>query len=200
MNASESDFQIIYDEFHSKILRYLSHMTGETEAEDLVQEVFIKVHQALNNFRGDSKLSTWIYRIATNIAIDRLRNPSFKIIIETNSINETGEIFESETDEKVEGIEDKKPMLERQVIIKQMNECIRGYVEKLPESYRTVLVLSEWEGLRDNEIAEILNTPISTVKIRLHRAKVKLKEALIAHCGPYWIEENEFLPDLKKYL
>ena len=81
-----------------------------------------------------------------------------------------------------------------------MNDCIRGYVEKLPENYRTVLVLSEWEGLRNNEIAEILGITLDTVKIRLHRGKEKLKEELETHCDSYWIEENELLPDLKSAL
>ena len=78
-----------------------------------------------------------------------------------------------------------------------MNECIRGYIEKLPESYRTVLVLSEREGLRNNEIAKILGVTLDTVKIRLHRAREILKEGLRNNCDSYWIEDNEFLPELK---
>ena len=78
-----------------------------------------------------------------------------------------------------------------------MNECIRDFIEKLPEAYRTVLVLGELEGLRNKEIAEILGVTLDTVKIRLHRAREKLKEELVAHCDSYWIEGNEFVPDLR---
>ena len=78
-----------------------------------------------------------------------------------------------------------------------MNDCIQGFVQKLPENYRTVLVLSEFEGLKDNEIAETLGISPGAVKIRLHRARDKLKEQLRANCDPYWVEENEFLPRLK---
>ena len=70
-----------------------------------------------------------------------------------------------------------------------MNDCIRGYIEKLPEDYRAVLVLSEYEGIKNSEIAEILGVTLDTVKIRLHRAKTKLKEELESHCELYWIEE-----------
>ena len=186
MNTSVSEFQIIYDTFQPKILRYLTHLAGEQEAEDLTQETFVKVHQGLENFRGESQLSTWIYRIATNTALDRLRSPSFQRAAQA-SLSENLE--ETQIADKVIGAEEKKPLIEKQLIREEMNECIRGYIEKLPENYRTVLVLSEWEGLRNNEIAEILGVTLNTVKIRLHRAKTKLKEELETHCEFYWVEE-----------
>ena len=186
MNTSVSEFQIIYDTFQPKILRYLTRLAGEQEAEDLAQETFVKVHQGLENFRGESQLSTWIYRIATNTALDRLRSPSFQRAAQA-SLSE--KLEETQIADKVIGAEEKKPLIEKQLIREEMNECIRGYIGKLPESYRTVLVLSEWEGLRNSEIAEILGVTLNTVKIRLHRAKTKLKEELETHCEFYWVEE-----------
>jgi RNA polymerase sigma-70 factor (ECF subfamily) len=186
MNTSESEFQKIYDTFQPKILRYLTHLAGEQEAEDLAQDTFVKVHQELENFRGESQLSTWIYRIATNTALDRLRSPSFQRVAQT-VLSES--LDETEIADKVICTEEKKPLIEQQLIREEMNGCIRGYIEKLPESYRTVLVLSEWEALKNNEIAEILGMTLDTVKIRLHRAKSKLKEELETHCEFYWIEE-----------
>jgi RNA polymerase sigma-70 factor (ECF subfamily) len=70
-----------------------------------------------------------------------------------------------------------------------MNDCIRGYIEKLPGDYRAVLALSEYEGLKNNEIADILGITLDTVKIRLHRARAKLKEELESNCELYWVEE-----------
>ena len=67
-------FQDVYDEFHERIRHYLCQLVGEVEAEDVTQEVFVKVHKGLKTFRGESKLSTWIYRIATNAGLDRLRS------------------------------------------------------------------------------------------------------------------------------
>ena len=180
--------------------RYLKHLVGEDEVEDLTQEVFVKVHQALENFRGESKLSTWLYRIATNAALDRLRSPSFQRIAQERLSDDSIEKGEEDVDARDVWTGEKKPLVEQQIIREEMNDCIRGYVEKLPENYRTVLVLSEWEGLRNNEIAEILGITLDTVKIRLHRGKEKLKEELETHCDSYWIEENEFLPDLKSAL
>ena len=186
MNANKLEFQEIYEIFQPKILRYLTHLAGESEAEDLTQETFVKVHQGLENFRGESQLSTWIYRIATNTALDRLRSPSFQRVIQS-SLSE--DLNETELADKVICPEEKKPLIEKQLIREEMNECIRGYIEKLPENYRTVLVLSEWEELKNNEIAEILGVTLDTVKIRLHRAKTKLKEELETHCEFYWVEE-----------
>ncbi len=73
------DFHRVYDEFQPRIRRYLARLAGATEAEDLTQETFVRVHHALEGFRGDAALATWIYRIATNVATDRLRTPGFQL-------------------------------------------------------------------------------------------------------------------------
>ena len=200
MSSSKLDFQEIYHAFQPKILRYMARMVSEADAEDLTQEVFVKAHRALKNFKGDAKLSTWLYRIATNTALDKLRSPSFQRAAQLSLSDESAEQVEAKINTRVVSAEEKKPLTEQQLVQKEMNECIRGFIERLPEKYRTVLVLSEWEGLRNDEIAHILGITVDTVKIRLHRGKEKLKEEFEAHCDPYWIEENEFLPDLKMFL
>lgn len=78
MDAGEPEFQNIYTTYQPKVLRHMQRMVGECEAEDLTQEVFVKVNQGLKSFRGEAQLSTWIYRIATNTALDRLRSPSYQ--------------------------------------------------------------------------------------------------------------------------
>jgi len=189
---NDSKFPSIHETFRPKILRYLTRLVGEAEAEDLTQEVMIKVNDALPKFRGESQLSTWMYRIATNVALDRLRSPSHKQVI--RNCSDTAEA-ELEDGNPLTG--EKTSLMEPQIFRREMNECIHGFIQKLPENYRVALVLSEFEELRDGEIAETLGISIGTVKIRLHRAKEKLKEELIAHCDSYWVEENEFLPELK---
>lgn len=180
------DFPKIYDAYLPKILRYLTRFIGESEAEDLTQETFIKVHQGLGNFRGESRLSTWIYRIATNTALDRMRHPSFQRV---DQVSMSDEINEARISRGPGFSEGQKPPIEKGLIRDEMNDCIRGYIEQLPEDYRVVLVLSEYEGIKNSEIAEILGVSLDTVKIRLHRAKMKLKEELESHCELYWIEE-----------
>jgi RNA polymerase sigma-70 factor (ECF subfamily) len=189
---NDLEFPKIYESFQPKILRYLTRLVGEMEAEDLTQEVLIKVSETLPGFRGESQLSTWIYRIATNAALDRLRSPSYKRVVQSCCASAETEVEDQNTQTG-----EKPPLLEPQIFRKQMNECIQGFIQKLPENYRVVLLLSEFEGLKDNEIAETLNISRNTAKIRLHRARKKLKEELSTKCESYWIEENEFLPELK---
>jgi RNA polymerase sigma-70 factor, ECF subfamily len=196
---SQGDFQEIYNLYQPKIIRYVTGMVGEADAEDITQEVFVKVHRALDNFRGDAKLSTWLYRIATNTALDHLRNPSFKQSAPNARVDILVETIEAEIDDRNIWTGEKTPVPEQQIVRRQMNECISSFIQKLPKNYRTVLLLSEFEGLKNNEIAEILGISLDTVKIRLHRAKKKLEVELAKNCDTYWIENNEFLPDLKNY-
>ena len=194
MTEREVEVQSIYRTFQPRIVRYLTRLVGEQEAEDLAQEVFIKVSQALENFRGESQLSTWIYRIATNAALDRLRSPKFQRMAEKRSFHDsTPEDEENEDDRSVK----QESSVEQKLIRKEMNECIRDFIEKLPQNYRAVLTLSELEELKSTEIAEILGITLDTVKIRLHRARSKLRKELATHCSFYRDEQNELACDLK---
>ena len=198
MGSGEIEFPKIHDAFRPKILHYLTNLVGRRDAEDLTQEVFVKVNQALKTFRGESQLSTWIYRIATNTALDKLRSPSFRQKGQKSLSEESiagGGIGIADKDAWTG---EKKPSAETSLIRKEMNACILGVVEKLPENYRIVVGLSDLEGFTDEEIAEILGVSIQTVKIRLHRARVRLKKELETHCHFYRDERNEFACDLKE--
>jgi RNA polymerase sigma-70 factor (ECF subfamily) len=177
MDVSKLGFQEIYAAFQPKILRYLGHMVGEHEAEDLTQDVFIKVSQALKTFRGDSQLSTWIYRIANNAAIDKIRSSSYQRCTEHSLVDDS--IEAEDKDARTGG---QMPSLERQLMRKEMVQCFGDYVETLPVNYQTVFVLSELGELTNNEIAETLGLSLDVVKIRLHRGRVKLLQELKTHC------------------
>ena len=172
------EFQTLYDEFQPKIRRYLSRLVGTTDAEDLTQEVFVKVSQALPTFRGESKVSTWIYRIATNTAFDRLRSPPLQRAARV----------------PVEGLQlaTEAPLgIDQELVREEMNECIRRYIDTLPPPYRSTVILSEDEGLTNQQIADVLGVSLDTVKIRLHRARGRLKKELGSGCALYRDERNE---------
>ena len=183
-------FQDIYSAFNEKIHRYLARLVGEHEAEDLTQEVFFKVSRALDNFKGDSKISTWIYRIATNAAMDKLRGKSRENIDTGNNLYGTAE-------EEAEQAVEPSASAEQAVIKKEMINCIRDIVESLPETYRVTLSLSELKEFSNREIAEITGASLETVKIRLHRARRELKKRLSLQCDFYRDERNEFACDRK---
>jgi RNA polymerase sigma-70 factor, ECF subfamily len=192
MDNAELNFQQLYDEYQTRIFRYLTRMIGDVEAEDLTQEVFIKIGQSLDTFRGESQLSTWIYRIANNAALDRLRSPYYahgkKMSVE--------DMVETDDDKYIWPGE-QQDSSEQKLINEEMNGCIREVIETLPETYRSVIVLSEVEGFKDIEIAEITGLSLQAVKIRLHRARTKLKKELTKSCTFYRNEHNEFACDRK---
>jgi RNA polymerase sigma-70 factor (ECF subfamily) len=189
------NFQKIYEDFRPKIIRYLTRMVGESEAEDLTQEVFTKIGQALKAFRGESRLSTWIYQIATHVALDRIRQRSFARHGDEKGLPVEA-IAESEKDKDI-WTGEQTASTEQRVIRKEMSGCIREMIERLPENYRAVIVLSELGERKDSEIADILGLSLHTVKIRLHRARVKLKKELTTACLFYRDDRNELACDRK---
>jgi RNA polymerase sigma-70 factor (ECF subfamily) len=198
MSGKNLDFQEIYTTFQPKILGYLSRMLGRDEAEDLTQEVFVKVDKSLREFRGEAQLSTWISRIATNAALDRLRSSSFRQREKEYVPGDSSDESMAEPEDKNVWTGEKKPEADQQLIRQEMNRCIRNFIDQLPADYGTVLVLSEVEGFKNREIAEILEVSLDTVKIRLYRARAKLKESLGSHCNFYMDERSELACDRKE--
>jgi RNA polymerase sigma-70 factor (ECF subfamily) len=195
MKEAELDFQDVYDEFHAKILHYLVRMVGSDEAEDLTQEVFMKINRGLKEFRRESKLCAWVYRIATNAALDRLQSRSFRESGQRISLSSSDE--EGEAGLQDSSVQGESLSAEREAIRQEMNECIREFVDKLPENYRTVIILSELKDLKNQDIADVLRVSLDTVKIRLHRARARLKEEFEAGCEFYRNEDNELACDRK---
>ena len=173
-------FLRLHDEFRPKILRYLARLVGEDEAEDLTQEVFLKVSRSLEEFEGRSSASTWIYRIATNAAIDRMR-------VVASGRDVRSEAF-AEAEDAAGGCaawaDEEALSIEERVMLQEMFDCYREFVDRLPTAYRTVVVLSDLEDFAAADIAEILGLTLETVKMRLHRGRAMLYEELRAHCRP----------------
>jgi RNA polymerase sigma-70 factor (ECF subfamily) len=187
--VNDISFNDIHREYHQKILHYISKLVSNDEAEDITQEVFEKVNRGLAGFKGKSQLSTWIYRIATNTALDRLRSPSYK---------RSGEELIEETEEdKNVWTNNKKAPVDQQLIRKEMSECVQEHIDKLPSDYKAVILLSEQEGLTNQEIADILQVTLDNVKIRLHRARSSLKEILDNACDFYHNEQDILACDRK---
>jgi RNA polymerase sigma-70 factor, ECF subfamily len=190
MEECDLNFQKIHDIYQQKIFRYLSNLIDEYEAEDLTQEVFAKVSRNLETFRGESHVSTWIYRIATNLAIDRIRYCTLPFVDPLKRAEAPIDAHEEIEDRNIWTGE--KPYSAEQNLIRgEMTDCIRSCLENLPETFRVVLVLSELESFRNKEIAEIMGVTLETVKIRLHRARALLKKEIEKNCRVYRDERNE---------
>ena len=179
--AHAVDFNTVYSLFYARILRYLTRLVGPDEAEDVSQEVFSKISRSLGEFRGEA-LSAWVYRIATNAAMDRMRRTAARLTT-------------AEDDDFA--LHDTADSAEQQAIRGEMSACVRDLTNQLPDNYRTVLVLSDIEGLKDAEIAAVVGTTIPAVKIRLHRARARLRQIMEDRCRFYRDRDNKLLCDRK---
>lgn len=195
MASHELEFSDIYQEFHRRIHLYLERMVGKSEAEDLTQEVFMKIDKGLKEFKGESGISTWVYRIATNAALDKLQSRAYRENKYKVSLNSA----EEETESKGAGVLMAETTLtaEREAVREEMNECIREFVDKLPGDYKTVLILSEFKDLQNQQIADILGISLDAVKIRLHRARTRLRAEFEAGCDFYHDEDGKLACDRK---
>ena len=193
MTNNPQDFPTLYSEYYPKIVGYLRRLVGDAEAEDVAQEAFVKISRSLDGFRGESQLSTWIYRIATNAALDHHRKPSSRRAAKTVDIPDEDDL----SSEERMLLQDRAPLHDTALIRKDMNECIRGLVNDLPDNYRIVLMLGDLEGFTNAEIADILGLSLNTVKIRMHRARRHLKQAMDTACHLYQDERNELSCDRK---
>jgi len=176
-NGQALSFSSVYKEFYTKIFHYLRRLVGELEAEELTQTVFEKISRNLSTFKGDSKLSTWIYGVATNTALDRLKSQSFKYSFAGPLAPLPINLPEAEHAVSNWSCTPAPP--DKKVIQNEMSECVREFVDRLPPDYRTIIVLNEFEGLTNKEIAEVLEISLDSAKIRLYRARKRLKESLL---------------------
>ncbi|MGC2774162.1 MAG: RNA polymerase sigma factor [Bradyrhizobium sp.] len=194
MRSEADPFRTLYDANHQRVRALLVRIVGPQDAEDLAQLVFAKAAKALPGFRGDAQTSTWLYRIAANVAADWLRGRSaHEAMVTVPLADATGE--EADAHSPVLAA---RPSPEQELARKDMCDCIRGVIGRLPDDFRTVLVLGELGGFTDDEIARTLGISRGNAKVRLHRARTQLKLALQARCDFDRNEDNELVCEPKQ--
>jgi RNA polymerase sigma-70 factor (ECF subfamily) len=164
---------VIFKGDYNRLFRYIMSMVRDTaEAEDLTQETFLRAYRARNSLQDEGAQTAWLYRIATNVCLDRLRQSARRAPME------------SETDlDQVEVAERDTPSLQQVIERDEMSACVQRYLNRLSDSYRAVILLHDMHELTSPEIAQLLGESLSAVKIRLHRARRKLGIALEAGCA-----------------
>jgi len=154
------------------VLRYLTRYVGDPAvAEDLLQETLIRIARGLPGFEGRASVKTWALSIATRVAADHFRQPVNRVHI-------------VEVDESKD-VPDRDRNVDQQLVIDEMNACVRQVIDSLPVDYRAALVLHDLEGLTAEQTAEISGCSLPTAKIRIHRARLRLREALQEQCTFY---------------
>jgi RNA polymerase sigma-70 factor (ECF subfamily) len=175
-------FEELAAELSPQLTAYLARMTGSAaDADDLLQETLMRIARALPDFEGRSSPKNWAYRIATNVAIDFLRK------------NKKGKFSEFGQEEDRSELDE-----EDRMVLDEMNDCVRGVIDGLPPDYRAALILFNLQGKSVAETAQILDISVAAAKVRIHRAKARLKEALNRKCDFYASDDGNLRCDRKK--
>ncbi len=167
LEGSESAFAALVDRYKDRVFRLLGRYCRDPiECEDLAQEVFLKVFRKLHTFQHESQFFTWLYRIAVNAATDHLSRASSRRLrlVDDDAVLDAG------------SDDDQRP--EAPLMTAELAAITRQIVDTLPEKFRTILVLREFEDLSYTEIAKVLQIQLGTVESRLFRARARFKEAL----------------------
>ncbi len=175
-------FEDVEEELSEPLRRYLQRLVGNrATAEDLLQETMLKIARGLPGFEGRSSVKNWAFTIATRVATDHFRRPQNRA--KTVEFDDTDVGIDAEIDTRL--------------VIDEMSSCVRDVIDSLPGDYRTALVLHDLEGQTAARVAEIAGCSLATAKIRIHRARRRLKEALDQECTFYRDADNVFRCDRK---
>ncbi|MEO8203832.1 MAG: RNA polymerase sigma factor RpoE [Betaproteobacteria bacterium] len=166
-------FGLLVEKYQRKLARLLSRFVRDpAEVEDVTQEAFIKAYRALPKFRGDSAFYTWLYRIGINTAKNYLMAAGRRAPTSTGVDSEEAESLEE--GEQLRDINTPESLL----LSREIGETVNATMEALPEELRTAIQLREIEGMSYEDIAQIMNCPIGTVRSRIFRAREAIAEQL----------------------
>jgi RNA polymerase sigma-70 factor (ECF subfamily) len=182
----------IYERYNRKVVAYAARLLGMDEAEDVSQEVFVKVGRSLETLSDATKLTSWIYAITLNTVRDHVRKRAAGADRVEPTRGDPGE--EGEAQDPVARLQDTRSRNpEQDTARNEMIACYLDYVRRLPRHYYAVYALRELEELSNQEIADRLSLSLGTVKIRLHRARAVLHRELRRHCRCYQNERGELM-------
>jgi RNA polymerase sigma-70 factor (ECF subfamily) len=169
-DSDATEAGLLFAEYHDRIRRYIAGMVREpAEAEDLTQETFLRAHCQQQTLRDPAAARAWLYRIATNVCVDRLRQRRPQVALEEPEVEGQAAAVEPAAAHR---------MLERA----ETSACVQRCLDHLSDSYRAVLLMYEARGLTVAEIAELLDVSVGSVKIRLHRARLRLLAVMNYGC------------------
>jgi len=178
----ERAFSELVRNYERRVFGLVFRMLGSrAEAEDLTQEVFVQVFKAIGSFRGESKLSTWIYRIAVNLCKNRTKYLRVRHAGEQDQIDDMAERLQPSEARHANVAQVDRP--DEAVAGRQVEEIVRQAIGEVDEGFRECLILCDVEELSYEEIAEITQLPVGTVKSRIFRARAQLRELVERKLG-----------------
>lgn len=164
--GNDSDYSIIVDKYKNKAFSMLKRtLKNEFDAEEVLQDCFLKAYNSLNTFKGEAKFSTWFYRIVYNTALTRLSSKKRKTESEMTSVEDH---FNLESEYGSDEIEKK-----------DVNEFLHDIIGKLPERYGAVITMFYLNEMSIDEISEVMGNSVSNVKVMLHRSRNSLRDLIL---------------------
>lgn len=174
LKGDDYAFKVLVDRYQDRLVNYIYNLIRDyDQAVDISQETFIRVFRHAHRYKGNYQFSTWIYRIATNLALDEMRRRKRKGFFLTQRLFGNSEQGETEIQ-----VSDNRPSPEAHLGSKERARLLRTAIDSLPPRYRLVFVLKEVQELSLEETGKVLNLRVGTVKSRLHRAKRILRDKL----------------------
>ena len=165
-NGEQRAFDLLVSKYQRRLNRLIARFVkDEHEINDVVQEALIKAYRALPNFRGESAFYTWLYRIGINTAKNYLATSGRRLFVSTDVANDEGDILDL-ADQLADDYTPEAEMMNREIL-----ETVEAAINKLPDDLRKAISLREMDGLSYEEIAQIMDCPIGTVRSRIFRAR-----------------------------
>jgi RNA polymerase sigma-70 factor, ECF subfamily len=186
VSVAPVDFAAVYGAYHAKVRAYAVKLVGRDHADDVAQEVFLKVSRALDALADPAKLSSWIHAITLNTVRDTARAAASR------------PVPARESEALLAGTASSSRSPEEAASRSEMVACYIDYVNRLPPEHYEAYVLAEFEHLPNAEIARRLAVSLDTVKIRLHRARARLHEELRRNCRCYYNQRGELMGEPKR--
>jgi len=176
LQGDKDKFRQLIEQYEQMVFRtVIGFVHNKDDADDLTQDVFIQAYQSLPHFKGDSAFSTWLYRIAVNASLNKIRKSPGKLLLQRFE-NISGNKSDKDVNSLFRDEDDPENILIRQEHI----EFVQRALDTLPENQRTAIVLSKYDDLSQKEIAQIMNTTEGAVEALLQRAKKNLRKKLSA--------------------
>lgn len=179
--GDEAAFEALVGRYQQRVFRLASRLTSETDAPDVLQDTFLQVYRNLRSFRGESRFSTWLYRIATNASLmhrrARARRPAESLEAYLPQFDARGKHVP--TPGALQSASRVEEMLDR----KALAEKAHAAIEQLPDLYREAFVLRDLEELTTAEVAQVLELEPATVRQRVHRARLMVRGYLSELAG-----------------
>jgi RNA polymerase sigma-70 factor (ECF subfamily) len=180
LQRDRAAINFLVSSYQRKVIKTAYYFIGNIEdAEDLSQEIFLEVIKSIGSFRGNASFSTWLYRIIMNRSLNVIKRNSRRAIF-----SNIEQVFRKAMN--VEDTEGKEPSeAHDQMAEKETAEFVKEAISSLPENQRTAFVLSKYEELPYKEIADIMDTTVSSVESLIHRAKMNLQNKLVKQFSQY---------------